>query len=155
MGVPGFCSWIENSFPNITNEITPDGTYADVVAVDMNGLLHTQLRRATDQVHQGRHISPFDPPLSPIPHTAPGARDRTHHEATREDPSLRAPAFDGAARAGWSRTARKVGDAATASAQGGQGVDVSRHGEAICSSRDARHGLYAEGGECADLPCLQ
>ncbi|KAL1518607.1 hypothetical protein AB1Y20_002895 [Prymnesium parvum] len=52
LGVSGFCKWIEAHFPRSVQQIgLQDGGRADVVAVDMNGLLHSHLRRARSHEH--------------------------------------------------------------------------------------------------------
>ena len=50
MGVPGFCTWIDDVAPTASHELSEDFS-ASVIAFDMNAILHTQLRRAFDEEH--------------------------------------------------------------------------------------------------------
>jgi hypothetical protein len=50
LGVPGFSTWIDVQFATSRGHV-PEGFSADVVAFDLNSLLHSQLRRARDESH--------------------------------------------------------------------------------------------------------
>ena len=50
LGVPGFSTWIDVQFATSRGHV-PEGFSADVVAFDLNSLLHSQLRKAHDEPH--------------------------------------------------------------------------------------------------------
>ena len=50
LGVPGFSTWMDVQFASSRSRV-PEGFSADVVAFDLNSLLHNQLRRAADEPH--------------------------------------------------------------------------------------------------------
>ena len=50
LGVPGFCSWMDEKAPDALTPIS-GGLDADVIAFDLNAILHAVLRRASDEQH--------------------------------------------------------------------------------------------------------
>lgn len=48
LGVGGYCNWIESNFPR-SHTSAVQGEGVDVLAIDMNGLIHSQLRHVRSQ----------------------------------------------------------------------------------------------------------
>ena len=72
MGVPGFVTWLESTAPEaiVTIPLGAPPRAADVVAFDMNSLLHTALRNSRDE--DRALMSVFQKLHSTIRHLTPG-----------------------------------------------------------------------------------
>jgi 5'-3' exonuclease len=93
MGVPGFMSWLEATAPEALLEISAEDPprHADVVAFDLNALVHTALRGARDEDHalirvfQGlhttlRHVQPHQSVILALDGAAPLAKMETQRK---------------------------------------------------------------------------
>ena len=105
LGVPGFSTWMDVQFATSRSRV-PEGFSADVVAFDLNSLLHNQLRRAADEPHaikltfQKLHatlrcVRPESTVLLAIDGSGPMAKMATQQSRRRKTASKRALA-DGA-----------------------------------------------------------